>query len=84
MRIDTTDVNDKSIAYPCSLYPLAVIRRATKDYRAICNICIDAQQDVTICTFVDNRAPLAITMGEFSNYLLELLHAREGEAADDS
>lgn len=67
--------NETSRIYPRALYPRQVVRRAAADYREICRIAVDERSDATICSFADSREPLPIVMGEFSNYLIELLHA---------
>ena len=69
--------NETSRIYPRALYSVQVIRRAAADYREICRIANQERPDATICRFADSRAPLPIVMGEFSNYLIELLHAGE-------
>ena len=62
--------------YVRSLYPLAVIEQAARDYADICTISIKPDDTVTRCRFSASKAPLQLTMHEFSNYLIELINER--------
>ena len=69
--------NDFNVCeYVRSLYPLKVIEQAAYDYEYICTIDIKVIGDVTRCTFSNSRVPLALTIHEFSNYLIELINTR--------
>ena len=59
--------------YVCSLYPLAVIEQAAKDYSDICAVDIELVYNATRCRF----SSLTLTMHEFSNYLIELINKRK-------
>ncbi|WP_368043535.1 HxsD-like protein [uncultured Mitsuokella sp.] len=74
---DSRDVK-KSIMreYPQLLYPRSVIEQAVSDYAHICRIDLQTGPQVTICRFYDSRAPLQLTVQEFSNYLIELINKR--------
>lgn len=63
--------------YPQSLYPRLVIEQAVRDYADICKIELQNVPGRTICEFYDSKAPLPITVKEFSNYLIELINKHE-------
>lgn len=60
--------------YPQSLYPRTVIEQAVRDYANICQIELQNVPRGTRCEFYDSRAPLRMTVQEFSNYLIELIN----------
>lgn len=65
---------EAAITYPTSLYPVSVLRQAIQAYRPICTIRLEVCGDHTDCFFSDSCYDLDTTMGEFSNYLIELLN----------
>lgn len=68
--------NEFIIRYPLLLYPKRYIEQGINDYREICDITVQYDKDVAVCSISNSVGNLKITVQEFSNYLIELINAR--------
>jgi len=68
-----------SLSLPKAIYSVDAVQRAICDYRAICRIHLDEQEERIVCVITESVANLPLTAREFANYLIELSNAQRSE-----
>lgn len=62
--------------YSLNIYPRSYIEKGILDYKNVCKIDLNCNENAIECTFYDSVADLDLTAKEFSNYLIELINSR--------
>ena len=64
------------IKYDTSIYPLSIIKTAIDDYSDLCKIELTLIDSKAVLCFYDCIYDCTITIKEFSNYLIDLIGAK--------
>lgn len=79
-------MNNNVIRFTTNIYDLAVIQKAANDYKSICDIDVflsksaenvGYKESYIICTILNSKTDIQLTMKEFCNYVVEQMNVRK-------